>query len=150
MDRKSAFLKTIAWSEGTDKSGQPTKDRGYDVVVGGSLFNNGYVDHPRILVNLPRLGIKSTAAGRYQILERYYDHYKAQLKLKDFSPASQDAIAWQLIGECKAQGDVLNGNFEAAIVKCKSRWASLPGAAYGQHEHKMEDLRRIYDAALRS
>ena len=109
-----------------------------------------YSDHPRKLVDLPKLKIKSTAAGRYQILARYYDHYKVQLKLKDFSPESQDAIAWQLIRECGAQGDVLNGNFEVAIDKCRSRWASLPGAGYGQHEHKMSDLRRVYDAALRS
>lgn len=149
MDRKAAFLKTIAFSEGTDKQGQPTRNKGYDVIVGGALFTD-YSDHPRVSVPLPKLGIKSTGAGRYQILERYYDHYKIQLKLKDFDPESQDAIAWQLIGECRAQGDVLAGNFESAVVKCKSRWASLPGAGYGQHEHKMSDLRRVYDAAIRS
>lgn len=149
MNRKSAFLSALAFSEGTDKPGQPTLNKGYDVIVGGALFSD-YSDHPRVLVPLPRLGIKSTAAGRYQILERYYDHYKAQLKLKDFSPESQDAIAWQLIGECKAQGDVLAGNFETAIAKCRSRWASLPGAGYGQHEHKMSDLRRAYDDAIRA
>lgn len=149
MDRKAAFLKTIAFSEGTDKPGQPTRNKGYDVIVGGALFDS-YANHPRVLVKLPRLGISSTAAGRYQILARFYDHYKIQLKLKDFGPEAQDAIAWQLIGECKAQGDVLAGNFEVAIEKCRSRWASLPGAGYGQHEHKMSDLRKVYDAAIRS
>ena len=58
-----AFLDMLAWSEGTDHPRQPTKDQGYDVVVGGGLFE-GYADHPRRLVDLPRLGIKSTAAGR--------------------------------------------------------------------------------------
>lgn len=149
MDRKQSFFKALAWGEGTDKPGQPTKDRGYDVLVGGGLFV-GYLDHPRVLVDLPRLKIKSTAAGRYQIKRDIFDFYKVQLKLKDFSPASQDAIAWQLIGECKAQADVLAGNFESAITKCRSRWASLPGAGYGQNEHKMEDLRRVYDAAIRA
>lgn len=149
MERKAAFLKTIAYSEGTDKPGQFTRNKGYDVIVGGAVFV-GYQDHPRVLVPLPKLGIKSTAAGRYQILERYYDHYKVQLKLKDFGPEAQDAIAWQMIGECKAQGDVLAGNFESAVTKCKSRWASLPGAGYNQHEHKMETLRKVYDDAIRS
>lgn len=149
MDRKQAFLKAIAYSEGTDKPGQPTRNNGYDVIVGGALFTS-YADHPRVLVPLPRLGISSTAAGRYQILSRFYDHYKAQLKLSDFGPDSQDAIAWQLIRECKATGDALAGNFETAIHKCKSRWASLPGAGYGQHEHKMETLRKVYDDAIRS
>lgn len=149
MDRKAAFLKTIAFSEGTDKPGQPTRNKGYDVIVGGSLFTD-YSTHPNKSVKLPKLGISSTAAGRYQILYRYYLHYKDQLKLKDFSPQAQDAIAWQLIRECKAQGDVLAGNFEVAIDKCRSRWASLPGAGYGQHEHKMTDLRKVYDDAIRS
>lgn len=149
MDRKAAYLRTIAFSEGTDKPGQPTRNKGYDVIVGGALFTS-YADHPRVVVPFPKLGIKSTAAGRYQILARYYDHYKAQLKLKDFGPEAQDAIAWQLIGECGAQGDVLAGNFEVAITKCRSRWASLPGAGYGQHEHKMSDLRKVYDDAIRS
>ncbi|WP_288937044.1 glycoside hydrolase family 104 protein [uncultured Sphingomonas sp.] len=149
MERKPAFLTALAFSEGTDKPGQPTRNKGYDVIVGGALFTD-YSDHPRVLVPLPKLGIKSTGAGRYQILARFYDHYKAQLGLKDFSPASQDAIAWQLIGECGARGDVLAGNFEVAIHKCRSRWASLPGAGYGQHEHKMETLRKVYDDAIRS
>lgn len=139
MSNLQAFLDTIAYSEGTDKPGQPTKNRGYDVVVGGSLFTD-YIDHPRRLVDLPKLGIKSTAAGRYQILARFYDAYKKQLKLPDFSPASQDKIAIQLIKECKALDDINAGRIKDALVKCRSRWASLPGAGYGQFEHKADTL----------
>lgn len=147
MTPKDAFLKTIAFSEGTDKVGQPTKDRGYDVIVGGSLFSD-YSKHPGVSVYLPKLDIHSTAAGRYQILKKYADAYIKTLRLPDFGPESQDAIAWQLIGECRARGDVLAGRFEEAVAKCRSRWASLPGAGYGQHEHKMEDLRAVYNKAL--
>ncbi len=143
MTNLVAFLDTIAYSEGTDKPGQPTKDRGYDVLVGGGLFT-GYADHPRKLIDLPRLGIKSTAAGRYQILARYYDVYKAQLKLPDFSPRSQDLIAIQLIRECKALDDIDTGRIADALGKCKSRWASLPGAGYGQHEHKVDTLIAVF------
>ena len=46
--QRKAFLDMLAWSEGTDKAGQPTKNRGYDVIVGGSLFSN-YADHHRTL-----------------------------------------------------------------------------------------------------
>lgn len=145
MSNLSAFLDTIAYSEGTDHPRQLTKDRGYDVVVGGGLFSS-YKDHPRRLVALPRLGIKSTAAGRYQVLSRYYDAYKKQLKLPDFSPASQDAIAIQLIRECKALDDVNAGRIVSALHKCKSRWASLPGAGYGQHEHTVDHLLDVYES----
>lgn len=60
-----AFLDMLAWSEGTDNGRQTTKERGYDVIVGGQLFKN-YADHPRVLVDLPKLKVQSTAAGRYQ------------------------------------------------------------------------------------
>lgn len=143
MSNMQAFLDTLAYSEGTDNGRQPTNDRGYDVVVGGTLFS-GYKDHPRKLVYLPKLGIKSTAAGRYQILARFYDHYKAQLKLPDFSPDSQDKIAIQLIKECKAIDDIEDGRIEEALTKCRSRWASLPGAGYGQNEHKMDLLVSVF------
>ena len=144
--QRKAFLDMLAWSEGTDKAGQPTKNRGYDVIVGGSLFTD-YSDHPRKLVNLPKLGIKSTAAGRYQVLVRFYDAYKKQLRLPDFSPASQDAIAMQLIRECKATADIEAGRIADAIHKCRSRWASLPGAGYGQHEQKLDKLIQVYKDA---
>lgn len=141
-----AFLDLIAWSEGTDNGRQPTKDHGYDVIVGGGLFT-GYADHPRKLISLPLLGIKSTAAGRYQILSRYYDHYRRTLGLADFSPISQDRIALQLIRECRALDDIKAGRIEQAIRSCCSRWASLPGAGYGQLEHAADDLLAQFIAA---
>lgn len=142
----TAFLSMIAYSEGTDNGRQPTKNKGYDVIVGGSLMTS-YADHPRKLVDLPKLGIKSTAAGRYQILAKFYDAYKKQLRLPDFSPASQDAIALQLIRECKATDDVEAGRIADAVHKCRSRWASLPGAGYGQHEQKLDKLIAVYKAS---
>lgn len=141
-----AFLDLLAWSEGTDNGRQPTRDRGYDVVVGGELFE-GDADHPRRLVPLPKLGIKSTAAGRYQILSRYFDHYKRTLGLPDFGPESQDRIALQLIRECRALDDIKAGRIAEAIHKCRSRWASLPGAGYGQHEHAIGPLLAAYSKA---
>lgn len=126
----AAFLDMLAFSESTDNGRQPTKDHGYDVLVGGGLFS-GYAVHPRKLVDLPRLGIKSTAAGRYQLLSRYFDAYKRQLGLTDFGPASQDAIAVQQIRERKAIPDIQAGRLKDAIAKCRNIWACLPGAGTG-------------------
>jgi muramidase (phage lysozyme) len=134
-----AFLDMIAVSEGTKGHG----DDGYNVIVGGDLFT-GYADHPRRVVTLNRQGLKSSAAGRYQILARYFDAYKAQLKLPDFSPASQDAIAVQMIRERGAMADILAGRFSAAVHKVRNVWASLPGAGYGQRENELADLRVAY------
>ncbi|MBQ5963136.1 glycoside hydrolase family 104 protein [Massilia sp. ZL223] len=138
-----AFLDMIAHSEGTDNGRQPTRNHGYDVIVGGNLFHC-YKDHPRELVTLGKLKIKSTAAGRYQLLSRYFDAYRNQLGLKDFSPLSQDLIAIQQIRECRALGLVEQGRFAEAVKKVKNIWASLPGAGYGQHENKLTDLAAVY------
>jgi len=140
----AAFLDMLAWSEGTDHPRQATQDRGYDVIVGGKNFT-GYADHPRIMVDLPKLKIKSSAAGRYQLLSRYFDAYKRQLRLSDFSPRSQDLIAIQQIRERRALPLIEAGNIEAAIAQCKNIWASLPGAGYGQHEHGLPKLIAAYE-----
>lgn len=136
----------ISVSEGTYDIG----DRGYNCIVGSTpehphLFTS-YADHPRVKVML-RPGLISTAAGRYQILERYFDAYKLKLALPDFSPASQDAIATQMIKEEGAYTDVLTGQFDAAVQKCAGIWASLPGAGYGQHENDLAQLREAFTAA---
>jgi muramidase (phage lysozyme) len=136
-----AFLTMIGLSEGTEELG----DHGYNVLVGGTLFTS-FADHPRVLVDLGN-GLKSTAAGRYQILERMFDAYKVMLHLPDFGPASQDAIAVQMIHECHATADVEAGNFDDAVASCASRWASLPGANYGQRENQLADLRRAFTQA---
>ena len=141
-----SFLDMIAWSEiGTELLA--VSDNGYDVIVGARpampiLFTN-YADHPRIAVQI-RPGLVSTAAGRYQVLKRIFDHYKKALNLHDFSPASQDAIAVQLIKECRAMADIEAGRIELAIIRCRSRWASFPMAGHGQHEHKMAALIAAY------
>ncbi|HEY9460810.1 MAG TPA: glycoside hydrolase family 104 protein [Paralcaligenes sp.] len=140
-----AFLDMLAWSEGT--STMKGSDDGYNVIVGHTLFPAtpaGYADHPRILVPLQKLGIKSSAAGRYQVLARYFDHYKKELRLPGFDPVSQDCIALRQIKEERAFGAVLEGDFERAVYLVKNIWASLPGAGYGQHEHKLDALLGVF------
>lgn len=137
-----AFLDMIAHSEGTAGHGED----GYNVLVGGGLFHS-YADHPRTLVDLPNLGIKSTAAGRYQILAKFYDDYKKSLHLPDFGPLSQDRIAIQMIHEQRAMPAVLSGHFSTAVYLCANIWASLPSNDYGQHQNKLQQLVAFYKVA---
>lgn len=143
---QKAFLDMVAFSE-IGKKLLTVSDDGYDVLVGSTwqkpLLFNDYIDHPRVL----NKQLKSTAAGRYQILTRIYDFYKKLLDLPDFSPDSQDAIALHLIKECDALKDIESGDIKSAIEKCRSRWASFPKAGYGQHENKTENLLAAYIAA---
>lgn len=136
---RKAFLDVIAIAEGTKDLG----NNGYNVVCGQTLFHS-YHDHPRHRVWIEKILKYSTAAGRYQILKRYFDVYKEKLNLPDFSPESQDKIALEMIRECDALDDIDNGRFDTAIEKCKSRWASFPDAGYGQREQKLGTLRLAY------
>ena len=84
-NQRKAFLDMLAWSEGTDNGRQKTRNHGYkDVIAGGELFTD-YSDHPRKLVTLnPKL--KSTGAGRYQLLPVGGMPTASSFGLKDFSP----------------------------------------------------------------
>ncbi|WP_416268600.1 hypothetical protein SD235_00060 [Burkholderia cepacia] len=104
---RTAFLDMIAWSEGT--SCIPESDDGYRVLVGATPDKpqtfSSYATHPDILNSR----FNSTAAGRYQLLYRYWLAYRQQLKLPDFSPLSQDRIALQQIRE----------KGRAAVYRCR-------------------------------
>lgn len=147
---EKAFLDMIALSE-LGSGLLRVSDNGYNVIVGSTprkpILFQSYADHPRKLVVLSRYGVKSSAAGRYQLLARYYDAYKKLLGLSDFSPASQDMIALRQLREEGALPDINSGNFAEAVRKCSNIWASLPGAGYGQHENKLEKLQAAFQAA---
>lgn len=143
-----AFLDMLAWSEGTSTHPH-TKDDGYDVIVNGDDGNpapnimTSYAKHPNVMVKVNNV-IRSTAAGRYQLLYRYYGAYARILHLVDFSPISQDRIAIRQIMEQKAYNDICEGRITIAIKKCANIWASLPGNDYGQRQHVLADLLAKY------
>jgi muramidase (phage lysozyme) len=149
-----AFLDMLAWSEGTSSS-PATKNNGYDVIVTGAdkkpeIFTD-YSDHPfnkgRQSKVINSKGLTSNASGRYQFMLRDWSHYKGLLNLPDFGPESQDKWAIQLIKERRALTDIEAGNIAKAINSCRNIWASLPGAGYGQPEHKIERLLQQYRKA---
>ena len=103
-------------------------------IVGGELFT----DYPITLANLslnPKL--KSTGADATSFFP-LVDAHRKQLGLKDF-PKSQDAVALQQIKERGALA-IDRGDIRQAIDRCSNIWASLPGAGYGQFEHKADSL----------
>lgn len=142
-----AFLDLIAASE-IGPALLAVSDNGYDVLVGSTpmhpMLFDSYAAHPRI----HNAAMNSDAAGRYQFMGRYWDAYRAQLRLPDFGRDSQDRWAIQLIRECHALDDIEAGRITDAVTKCRSRWASFPGAGYpGQHMNRMDDLVAAYQAA---
>src|SRR5690606_9125016 len=148
-----AFLDTLAVSELNEEM-LAESDDGYNVLV-GSLPHDMHLFHDYSMHPLPtrrdaieyRRGLWSTAAGRYQILSRYWPHNRALLNLPDFGPESQDRYAIQQIKEQRALPHIQAGRFLKAIDLCKNIWASLPGAGYGQNEHNIEYLAKAYAKA---
>jgi muramidase (phage lysozyme) len=136
---EKAFLDMIAFSEGAN----------YNTLFGGGTFDS-YADHPRRVFSFTNSRgetLKTSAAGRYQFLARTWDDLARRLQLPDFSPASQDAAALELIRQRGATNDVQAGRVQAAITKCAPIWASLPGAGYAQPERKLPTLIAQYQAA---
>lgn len=143
-----AFLDMLAWSEGTSTVAE--SDDGYNVLVGGSLFDD-YSAHPRRLIELPRYDIQSTAAGRYQFLAGTWDAIVELYKFRGrFTPEAQDLAAVKLLEECDALASIQAGRVAEAINAAAPIWASLPGAGYGQREHDLGALLRIYRQELAS
>lgn len=140
---QQAFLDMIAHSE-IGPALLAVSDNGYNVLVGSTparpLLFDSYGKHPGIL----NKAMNSTAAGRYQLLYRYWLAYTKQLKLAGFGHEVQDVIALQQIKECRALAAIEAGNIELAIKRCAHIWASLPGAGYGQHENSMDVLVAAY------
>lgn len=143
----AAFLLMIRKAEGT------AGPNGYRTLFGGSLFSS-FADHPRTPKRYGSLW--TTAAGAYQAMAisplpsggstkvNTWDRIKARLGLPDFSPASQDAMAVELIREAGALGDVRAGRFDQAVYAVRRIWASLPGAGYSQPEKSLDALRLAY------
>ena len=160
---RKAFLSLIARSEGT--STHPlTKNDGYDVIVTGDAADGDigleifdvYEFHPfesgrkAKLIRVEPDALYSTASGRYQLELRWWLPYKAKLRLTDFSPASQDAVAIQQISERGGLAKIDSGDIAGAIKAVSNIWASFPGAGYGQPEKAVAQLLEWYDELLNS
>jgi muramidase (phage lysozyme) len=147
-----AFLATLRSSEGTAKYPNP-----YAVTFGGKFTITDFRDHPALLgtwhgepldfLGPQYKGLVSTAAGAYQLIKPTWLAAKTVLRLPDFGVASQDAAATLLIREHGALDLVNAGEIAAAIAKCSSVWASLPGGTSGQPQHPVDQLLAWYGSA---
>lgn len=134
-----AFLDTIAFAEGTFHK------FGYNTVFGAYLFKD-LSDHPRVIISNKHKGgvLRSSAAGRYQFLEKTWDSLAKPLKLNSFSPINQDKAAIALIVKNRALPDILSNNLASAMKKLNYLWASLPGAPYNQRIIPIKILKDFY------
>ena len=92
------------------------------VIVGGELFTD-YLDHSSQTCHAKPKTQISQARRRYQLLSRWWDAYRKQLGLKDFSPKSQDAVVLQQIKERGVRLPMIDrGDIRQAIDRCSNIW----------------------------
>lgn len=136
-----AFLDTLAFAEGTRDN--------YNYIFTFVTFDS-YADHPRRKICSG--GLCSTAAGRYQFLSKTWDPLAADLGLTDFTPPNQEKATLEIIRRAGAYNLVLKSgvqaNFNAALAKLNTTWASLPGSPYGQPTHPASELWKYYRGQL--
>lgn len=127
---------------------------GYRTLFGGKLFDNGYLDHPRIRAPFTQTNGElnySTAAGRYQILAGTWDRLCKKLwptiARPMFTPDNQDAAAIELIREAGAMDAVVSGDFRQAVDLVAPIWASMPASKYPQPVRTYQFAQNAYEAA---
>lgn len=137
-----AFLKMLRHGEGTDHAD------GYRTLFGGSFFDS-FNDHPGKVITAKLGGkpIRSSAAGAYQFLRVTWNNLVIQYGFEDFSPKSQDLACIALIIGRGALKNVIDGDFERAVIKCNREWASLPYSPYGQPTVTMDLAKQLYSDA---
>ncbi|MDR7095531.1 glycoside hydrolase family 24 protein [Hydrogenophaga laconesensis] len=150
----AALLDAIGWAEGTANQPDP-----YRVCYAYSHTIQSFADHPYSLGEWPGVvltaeqcrgaglnpGCRSTAAGKFQITVTTWRRLKPKLGLVDFSPASQERAAIELLRERGALARIERGDLAGAVAAARSEWASLPGANYaGQGMRSMGDLQARY------
>ena len=140
-----AFLDMVAYAEGTGDA--------YNMYYHGALIENNCVDHPR----KSHTGLfTSQAAGRYQILPKYWDKLAGRLGLSDFSAENQDRAAVEFIREKGMIGVIdsirIGGgpdeNFTAAVTAMGAVWMSLPGSPIKQTPRSKAEVWNAYVSAL--
>jgi muramidase (phage lysozyme) len=142
-----AFLDAIAACEGTGDA--------YNALFGyrpgnSRIFDNGYSTHPRVSFKFTQTDGRenvTTAAGRYQEIYPTFARLSKKLGTTDFSPATQDAHAIELIAEAGAMPAVKRGDFQTAIDRCAGIWASLPASQYPQPVKSIEFALNAYRSA---
>lgn len=107
---------------------------GYHTAFGGGKIES-LDDHPRTVhefTQTDKKKNKTTAAGGYQFLEKTWDDVAGKLGLPNFGEESQDLAAIELLRRAGALDAAATGDFETAISKSGTTWASLPSSPYAQ------------------
>lgn len=123
----------------------------YFILYGGGHFSDTS-QHPNVRVPFfnPRTGRQdySTAAGAYQINKPTYDTFAPRLGITDFSPASQDMLAYTILNSVGADVAIANNDLVTALALASKKWASLPGSSAQQNPQTLQTALDTYQQYL--
>lgn len=129
------YLAMLSQAEGTAKYNDP-----YRVGFGGQAIAD-LSQHPNVAVPFTQTNGQrntTTAAGKYQFLNRTWQDVANTLGLQDFSAKNQDLGALELMRRSGSLPDVLRGDFASAVARDGRTWASLPSSPYTQPKRSTE------------
>lgn len=113
-----AFLRAMAAAEGGD----------YNLKYGGIRGKKNdkwqfsdFSTHPG-----PGSGGKMTAAGMYQIIKKTWRDSGEKMGLTDFSPATQDLLAVEILRSLRVIEKIVMGDIDSVLLKASEQWAALP------------------------
>jgi muramidase (phage lysozyme) len=141
-DNARKFRDLISKSEGTAQYADP-----YRVGFGGVEISD-LSKHPNVGAKFKQTDGKtnvSTAAGRFQFINKTYQEMAKKTGKYDFSPESQDANFDQLMKQKGVDKLIANGDFKGAVDKLGGTFASLPSSKYPQPKHSWDKLSKMND-----
>lgn len=155
-NRDLAFLDVLASGESPDYDVLATPP-GHKLrrIAKGTDGKPDYSRHPNSLVIVN--GIRTTAAGRFQINKPTWDEISRSHKdVVDFDPINQNKAAWYLASDTysKATGRDLGEDladerrWPLIVEKLNGRWTSMPGGSQQQYDQE-EFNRRMRDGIAR-
>jgi muramidase (phage lysozyme) len=142
LDQKiSAFLGVIGKFESNNQ---------YDVMAGTSERITDFSWHPGIIRNVTINGIvyPTSASGKYQITKGTWKDFAPIAGVSDFTPPSQDAVAYEILRSTGAFDYLAADDIEGAFKAASGRWSSLPGSGAHQNPQSLNTALNVFFTLL--
>ena len=137
-NQRKAFLDMLKVGRIFDNDAENRK-RGYDVIVGGELFTDYSDQSPQTCHAKPK-----TQINRRRTLPASFP--AGGMPTASSLPGKTSLRKVRTLWHCSRLRSVAllpmidRADIRQAIDRCSNIWASLPGAGYGQFEHKADSL----------
>jgi muramidase (phage lysozyme) len=146
--RVQAFLKLLREAEtGSEADDESPYHR---MIGGGTIASLDKFPTQPVRLNVAGKWGYFTAAGAYQITRDTWENAVVHLAkqgtpVSDFSPASQDRVAKEIIREDQALDLIRQGQIEQATPLLNRTWVSLPGGSQPAHGLTVSEARRRFE-----